>query len=91
MPIYEYQCTQCSHQFDALQKISDDPLTLCPQCGQSSLQKLVSAAGFQLKGNGWYATDFKSKPKAQESSNSEPAAAQPKATTDSVKTSEVHE
>jgi putative FmdB family regulatory protein len=63
MPIYEYQCQACQYQFDAMQKISDHPLTQCPKCQQDSLQKLISAAGFQLKGSGWYASDYKSKPK----------------------------
>lgn len=62
MPIYEYQCTACNHALEALQKMSDAPLTECPQCGQSTLQKLVSAASFQLKGSGWYQTDFKGNP-----------------------------
>lgn len=60
MPIYEYQCQECGHQLEALQKISDDPLTDCPECSESALQKLVSAASFRLKGGGWYETDFKS-------------------------------
>ena len=60
MPIYEYQCESCEHQFDKLQKISDEPLKDCTACGESSLKKMVSAAGFRLKGNGWYETDFKS-------------------------------
>ena len=64
MPIYEYQCTLCSHQEDKLQKMDDAPLTLCPACHQASFVRLVSAAGFQLKGSGWYVTDFKDKPKA---------------------------
>lgn len=59
MPIYEYQCTACGHRFDKLQKISDAPLADCPSCNQPKLHKLVSAAGFQLKGNGWYVTDFR--------------------------------
>ncbi len=59
MPIYEYQCTACGHEMEALQKMSDAPLVDCPQCAQSTLRKLISAAGFQLKGTGWYATDFK--------------------------------
>lgn len=59
MPIYEYQCQQCGHKFDKLQKISDDPLLDCPDCGKPELKKLVSAAGFRLKGSGWYETDFK--------------------------------
>ena len=68
MPIYEYRCTACQHKLEALQKFSDAQLTVCPQCGQDALTKLVSAAGFHLKGSGWYQTDFKnsgSKPARQ--------------------------
>ncbi|HEB93579.1 MAG TPA: zinc ribbon domain-containing protein [Gammaproteobacteria bacterium] len=61
MPIYEYQCTECGLEMEKLQKLSDDPLTDCPECGKPTLQKKVSAAGFRLKGSGWYETDFKSK------------------------------
>ena len=61
MPIYEYRCTECGHDLEKLQKISDAPLSDCPACGKPALQKLVSAAGFRLKGGGWYETDFKSK------------------------------
>ena len=59
MPIYEYQCQQCQHQLEALQKISDEQLQDCPSCGAASLKKKVSAAAFRLKGGGWYETDFK--------------------------------
>jgi putative FmdB family regulatory protein len=59
MPIYEYRCSHCGHEIEALQKLSDPPLTECTHCHRSALVKLVSAAGFQLKGTGWYATDFK--------------------------------
>lgn len=59
MPIYEYRCDSCGAQKDHLQKLSDPQLTTCPACGQESYTKMLSAAGFQLKGNGWYATDFK--------------------------------
>jgi putative FmdB family regulatory protein len=59
MPIYEYQCQACQNQIEALQKISDTPLLDCPQCGEASLKKKVSAAAFRLKGSGWYETDFK--------------------------------
>lgn len=59
MPIYEYRCDSCGFQKEHLQKISDPLLTTCPDCGQESYSKLLSAAGFQLKGSGWYATDFK--------------------------------
>jgi len=60
MPIYEYRCDNCGHEFDTLQKVSDEALTDCPECGKPSLVKKVSAAGFRLKGGGWYETDFKS-------------------------------
>jgi len=60
MPIYEYQCQECGHSFEALQKISDAQLTTCSKCHAQALKKLVSAAGFRLSGNGWYETDFKS-------------------------------
>ncbi len=59
MPIYEYRCDACGHEFDELQKLSDPALKECPNCGKPALIKKVSAAGFQLKGTGWYATDFK--------------------------------
>lgn len=67
MPIYEYRCTACGCQREYLQKMSDAPLTDCPECGKASLSKMVTAAGFQLKGSGWYATDFKhgAKPKSK--------------------------
>jgi putative FmdB family regulatory protein len=61
MPIYEYRCSACGHQEDHLQKVSEAPLTKCPACGKRKYRKLLSAAGFQLKGSGWYATDFKNK------------------------------
>lgn len=60
MPIYEYQCQACGKLHEALQKISDEPLRDCPDCGKPQLRKKVSAAGFRLKGGGWYETDFKS-------------------------------
>jgi putative FmdB family regulatory protein len=59
MPIYAYQCESCGHAKDVLQKISDAPLTTCPSCGQATFRKQVTAAGFQLKGSGWYVTDFR--------------------------------
>ncbi|NBS57275.1 MAG: zinc ribbon domain-containing protein [Betaproteobacteria bacterium] len=68
MPIYEYRCSECGFQDEFLQKLSDPLMTVCPSCGKESLKKLLSAAGFQLKGSGWYATDFKG-------SGSKPAAA----------------
>jgi putative FmdB family regulatory protein len=83
MPIYEYRCTDCNHQDEYLQKASEPPLSLCPSCGKASFQKLLSAAGFQLKGTGWYATDFKGngskpaekKPDAKPDAKPEPAPA----------------
>ncbi len=60
MPIYEYRCKKCGFQKEFLQRMSDAPLTNCPECGKPALSKMVTAAGFQLKGTGWYATDFKS-------------------------------
>jgi putative FmdB family regulatory protein len=59
MPIYEYRCSDCGHRLEALQRLADAPLLVCPACGKESLTKLMSAVGFQLKGSGWYATDFK--------------------------------
>jgi len=60
MPIYEYQCKACSHELEVIQKINEEPLKFCPECGKPELSKLISAAGFRLKGGGWYETDFKS-------------------------------
>ena len=59
MPIYEYQCDDCNHVLDALQKVSDKPFVDCPECGKTSLRRLISAPNFRLKGEGWYETDFK--------------------------------
>jgi len=59
MPIYGYRCGECGEEHEAIQKVSEPPLTICPACGKPALQKQLSAAGFQLKGSGWYATDFK--------------------------------
>jgi putative FmdB family regulatory protein len=69
MPIYEYRCNACGHKLESLQRLSDAPLVTCPACGKDALAKQLSAAGFQLKGSGWYATDFKnsgSKPPAKD-------------------------
>jgi putative FmdB family regulatory protein len=84
MPIYAYRCSTCGHAKDVLQKLSDAPLTTCPACGAESFSKQVTAAGFQLKGSGWYATDFKgggtAAPAAAGASAAAPAAAEaPKA------------
>lgn len=69
MPIYEYQCSACGHHLEKIQKISDAPLTECPVCQKPTLGKIVSAAGFQLKGTGWYVTDFRNKNKPDNGSN----------------------
>ncbi|MEE4219248.1 MAG: zinc ribbon domain-containing protein [Xanthomonadales bacterium] len=75
MPIYEYQCQSCGHELEKIQRMSDDPLKDCPDCGQAQLQRLVSAAGFRLKGAGWYETDFKKDGKKNvHESGSKPAA-----------------
>jgi putative FmdB family regulatory protein len=73
MPIYEYECKACGHVFSQLQKMSEAPLADCPVCHKTELQKLVSASSFQLKGSGWYATDFKSKPASAATKTETPA------------------
>jgi putative FmdB family regulatory protein len=65
MPIYEYRCSSCGFQNEYLQKVDAEPLAVCPECGKGTFNKLLSAAGFQLKGSGWYATDFKNSGKAK--------------------------
>jgi putative FmdB family regulatory protein len=72
MPIYEYRCAACGFQSEYLRKVSDPNLSVCPECGKDTFKKLLTAAGFQLKGSGWYATDFKH-------SGAKPAAAKPDA------------
>jgi putative FmdB family regulatory protein len=83
MPIYEYQCGACDHEFEALQKMSDDALVDCPECSEAALIKKVSAAGFRLSGSGWYETDFKSGNKKNLAGD----ASSPAATKDATKTS----
>ena len=75
MPIYEYRCSSCGFQKEHIQKMSDEPLTTCPSCNTNAYQKQLSAAGFQLKGTGWYATDFKGggAPAAKPAETSAPA------------------
>jgi putative FmdB family regulatory protein len=73
MPIYAYKCGSCGHAKDVLQKLSDAPLTVCPSCGAASFGKQLTAAGFQLKGSGWYATDFKNGSKAAPASGADGA------------------
>lgn len=79
MPIYEYRCGSCGSENEHLQRLSDAPIAVCPACGSDAYTKLISAAGFQLKGSGWYATDFKNaakaKPDAVAAASSEIAAA----------------
>ena len=70
MPFYEYRCDSCGHELEAMQKMSDAPLTDCPACEKPDLVKLISAAGFQLKGTGWYQTDFKGGPDSKKSESS---------------------
>jgi putative FmdB family regulatory protein len=77
MPIYEYRCSTCGYENEYLQKVSDPRLTDCPECGKATFEKLVSAAGFQLKGNGWYVTDFKNngaRPKTNKEAGDKPKA-----------------
>jgi putative FmdB family regulatory protein len=74
MPIYEYRCSDCGFQNEYLQKVSEPPMKVCPSCGKAAFAKLLSAAGFQLKGSGWYATDFRNsgaKPGKAESAKGE--------------------
>ncbi len=73
MPIYEYQCKACGHEHEALQKLSAEPLKDCPVCEKSELVKKISAAGFRLKGSGWYETDFKSGTKKNVATDSAPS------------------
>ena len=80
MPIYEYRCEACGHQDEHLQKVSEAPLTVCPACGKRKYKKQLSAAGFQLKGSGWYATDFKGG--AKKDKTEKPAESKPDAKTE---------
>ncbi|HUR89571.1 MAG TPA: FmdB family zinc ribbon protein [Ramlibacter sp.] len=74
MPIYAYKCASCGFAKDVLQKISDAPLTACPQCGAQAFNKQITAAGFQLKGSGWYATDFRGGSSKPAEKSTDPAA-----------------
>lgn len=78
MPIYEYQCDNCEHKLERLQKLNDDLLLTCPECDEDSLRKLVSATSFRLKGTGWYETDFKDKPKKKDKDKEKDAPAKKK-------------
>ncbi len=84
MPIYAYKCSACGHAKDVLQKISDAPLSVCPECGQSTFSKQVTAAGFQLKGSGWYVTDFRNNGSNNNSSSPGAAPASAPASADSA-------
>ncbi len=77
MPIYEYQCDACGHEHEALQKINAEPLVSCPVCNEPELKKKISAAGFRLKGSGWYETDFKGGSKKNVAGESSPPATKP--------------
>jgi len=90
MPIYAYGCSSCGLQKDVLQKMSDAPLSICPACGKETFSKQLTAAGFQLKGSGYYVTDFKNGPKKPDSGKPEAktdAVAAPASTTSSPATS----
>lgn len=82
MPIYGYACKECAHTLDALQKLSDDPLLDCPECGKPALKRQLSAPRFRLKGKGWYETDFKSDKQRNLAGEAEPAKAEGKEATD---------
>ena len=90
MPFYEYLCSACGHALEVLQKISDPPLTRCPQCGGDTLRKQISVAAFRLKGTGWYETDFKNKakPAADKSAGDKSADAKSAAKADSKKSAD---
>ena len=81
MPIYEYRCGSCGFEKEYLQKVNDAPVAACPACGSNVYTKLISAAGFQLKGSGWYATDFKNGAKPKPKPDAETAAATKSETT----------
>lgn len=83
MPIYAYACSDCGLQKDVMQKMSDVPLTTCPECGKKTFTKQLTAAGFQLKGDGYYATDFKNSGKPKAEPKAEPTCAPACASTDS--------
>ena len=95
MPIYEYQCDACGHHFERMQRIKDNVLTDCPKCDKSALRKLMSQTSFQLKGSGWYQTDFKhvgQPPPAETDTKTTPqeGATAAQSSTDSTKTAEKH-
>ncbi|MBT8107752.1 MAG: zinc ribbon domain-containing protein [Gammaproteobacteria bacterium] len=87
MPIYAYACKECDHTLDALQKIADAPLVDCPECGESTLKRLLSAPRFRLKGKGWYETDFKTDNQRNLHGDKESSKSADKASGDKGKTS----
>ena len=87
MPIYDYKCPKCEHQFEVIQKFSDKPIKTCPECNKESVQKLVSAPSFRLKGGGWYETDFKTGSKKNIVDNKEEKPKKPKDKTKTTNTS----
>ena len=94
MPIYAYRCAQCGHTKDVLQKMSDAPLTICPACNAEAFSKQVTAAGFALKGSGWYVTDFRGGNSGGESSSSiggETSVSVPAASNDSSQSANIAE
>ncbi len=78
MPIYEYQCLSCGHKLEKIQGFNDNPIKKCPKCGQNALEKCISVPNFQLKGSGWYETDFKKK--KEDGDSSKPAVKQEEVT-----------
>lgn len=84
MPIYEYQCTHCGEKTELLQKVTDPKPNACPHCERDTLQKIVSSTSFQLKGSGWYVTDFRDKNKPKPASETKPAAKTETSTTPSA-------
>ena len=77
MPIYEYVCKKCDHELEAIQNMSDEPLTECPECGALALERKISAAAFRLKGGGWYETDFKKDNRRNIAGENKPKAEKP--------------
>ena len=88
MPIYEYKCEACGHQLEAMQKFSEEPLKECPTCGKPALNKLISASGFQLKGSGWYVTDYRDKGKSKPTAETGEGSSDDSKSTDTTKSTE---
>ena len=88
MPIYEYKCLICEHQFEVIQRLSDNPVESCPECNEKSVKKLVSAPSFRLKGGGWYETDFKTGSKKNIVDTKDEKSKQPKEQKEQTKTTD---